>query len=268
MTTPTSPWNIPLFAPSDTIPSLEGVLNSISTGLNTALNTMNIQTFARYATKSAMPTTGLSIGQHATVYADSTAAYNGDYVATSTTQWRKTGTGYTLLVPTSVTGGTVNADGSVSFSAAASVDIDGIFTTLYDRYVVEFDQTAATANTNIKTQLRAGGTLNATTYFWNIIWSQGSTPSGTQGLNDAGFQLTAFPSLYRAGRLEFINPAVSSIRTMLLADFTDTDTSNMGQVHASGWHGTLAAYDGFRIAPLAAGPTISGRIRIYGLSNG
>lgn len=109
MTTPTSPWNIPLFSVGDTLPSLEAVLNSQSNALNTALNSIAATSFgipfATYSLLSAAP--GTVVGQHASVNADGTAANNGDYVWSGST-WIKgapyaTAAGFATVAATGVT---------------------------------------------------------------------------------------------------------------------------------------------------------------------
>ena len=77
MASPTVPWGIPLFDDSTPFAPIQAPFNSQSAALNVALNDGAFQPYATKALLDAAP--GARVGQHATVYADGTVAYNGDY---------------------------------------------------------------------------------------------------------------------------------------------------------------------------------------------
>jgi len=113
MTAPTSPWSIPLFAATDTLPSLEGVLNSISNAVNTALNTINANTVLNYTTLTNLnAVAGTYLGQQATVDADSTTTNNGIY-SWSGSVWRMWNSDWFTFTPT-LTNITVGTTGAVN----------------------------------------------------------------------------------------------------------------------------------------------------------
>lgn len=198
------------------------------------------------------------VNQRATVLADSS-----DYFWSGA--WRRSGSN--LIVPTSASGATVNADGSVSFSAVSAFAVDGVFATgAFDKYVIELDQTTTTVNTNLNYQERAGGADNTSTYFWDIIFSASNAVAAANTANTGSIQLTAQTALYRHTTIQVFNPAVPTIRTLVISDDASTDTSTAGQSRATGWHGTAAAFDGFKISTTVG--AITGKLRIYGISNG
>ena len=78
MADPTVPWGIPLFDDNTPFAPIQAPFNSRSAALNDALTAGAFQPYATKALLDAAP--GTRAGQHASVYADGTAAYNGDYI--------------------------------------------------------------------------------------------------------------------------------------------------------------------------------------------
>lgn len=78
--TPTAKWGFPTY--DGTEPgSLKTVANAQANAAETAMNNASTGFYLRYATKALLTANSTaSVGQHATVYADSTPANNGDYV--------------------------------------------------------------------------------------------------------------------------------------------------------------------------------------------
>jgi hypothetical protein len=76
--TPTANWGFPTY--DGTEPgSLKTIANAQANAAESAMNSASKGFFIQSATKAALPTTGLRVGQHATVYADGTPVNNGDY---------------------------------------------------------------------------------------------------------------------------------------------------------------------------------------------
>ena len=86
MADPTVPWGIPLFDDNTPFAPIQAPFNSQSAALNDALTAGAFQPYATKALLDAAP--GTRAGQHASVYADGTAAYNGDY-RWSGSAWRQ-----------------------------------------------------------------------------------------------------------------------------------------------------------------------------------
>ena len=77
MADPTVPWGIPLFDDNTPFAPIQAPFNAQSEALNDALSD---GAFAPYTTKALLDAApGTRVGQHATVYADGTVAYNGDH---------------------------------------------------------------------------------------------------------------------------------------------------------------------------------------------
>jgi len=79
--TPTANWGFPTY--DGTEPgSLKTIANAQANAAESAMNNASKGFFLQYNTKAALlaaSTSGLRVGQHATVYGDSTPANNGDY---------------------------------------------------------------------------------------------------------------------------------------------------------------------------------------------
>jgi len=86
MADPTVPWGIPLFDDNTPFAPIQAPFNSQSAALNDALTAGAFQPYATKALLDAAP--GTRVGQHASVYADGTVAYNGDY-RWSGSAWRQ-----------------------------------------------------------------------------------------------------------------------------------------------------------------------------------
>ena len=101
-----------------------------------------------------------------------------------------------LVTPTStaVTGAgssaTINAGGSVSFTACATLSLNGVFTSTYDNYAIVYwaKATTGTAYEYIRFRWRAGGVDNSTasTYVQQVLEAYSTTVSGTRVTTDYG----------------------------------------------------------------------------------
>lgn len=265
MTSPTVPWNIPLFAAGDTIPSLEAVLNSQSNAMNTALNTMQLTSYLEYGTRSAMNAVpGTVANQHATVNADSTVANNGDYYWSGSAWVATPYSGMTPIKPTTASGGTVGANGVVTFSSTGSVSVNGCFTTAYDNYHIVLTITAASVALQVNLTLRNGGVdLSGSPYsygFNELGYSAASTtPTGVAG--GANIPIVRIGSTTGGGSsvLDIIAPALTQNKFVVF-NSAAADRSRVG----GGTAQTSTSCDGFTIT---AGGTITGSLRIYAITN-
>jgi len=69
--------------------------------------------------------------------------------------------GLVVMTPSSVaysgTSASINADGSVTFSACSSLSLNGVFTSDYDNYMIGIRVTSSLSSTDINCRLRASG---------------------------------------------------------------------------------------------------------------
>ena len=178
--------------------------------------------------------------------------------------------GLKLIVPSSVAGSgvSVSASGKVTFTAATSVSVNGVFDSTYDNYLIVISNKYNTDQQLFSMRLRASGTDNTTanSYVDQRLQANGATVDAaggrytgdqtfinSMGSNQSGCHVYVYgPYLTQptAGR----SVGVSGLSGAL--------------IHENAWtHNQSTAYDGFTVFPLAGfGLTTTGSLTIYGLS--
>lgn len=171
-----------------------------------------------------------------------------------------------LMTPTSVSAGSIGTYGAVTFSAAAAVSLNGVFTSEFDWYDVVFDVATSGAAYNTLA-LRLSGTDATTAYDRQITNSENATTTTAQSLNQSNWRITSTTVTGKAsGTIRLFSPAIAAqtTGTALTGSAANPMTSTTGSVY-SGYlsHRTAAAYDGLTIAPSTG--NITGTIRVYGI---
>ena len=172
--------------------------------------------------------------------------------------------GLNLVVPTSVTNGTLSTNGQITFTSQPSVNIYGCFTSAYKNYVAEIDFVHTNGAMVTYIQYYSGATLlnGATDYRWQesafttsafLTRSTGDGLSQILSNNGASNVVTS---------IKFYNPQVSGIST----NTNHTLTAGSFTVMGAGAYVPTTSVDGFRFV-FSAG-TATGTIRIYGYNNG
>lgn len=86
------------------------------------------------------------------------------------------GLGLILIKPTSVTNGTVDTNGRVTFSNVSNLIVDNVFDTKYKVYRIMFEKiTASTDTDDLHFQLRRGSTTQTTAYYCSTAVSSHSS---------------------------------------------------------------------------------------------
>jgi hypothetical protein len=170
--------------------------------------------------------------------------------------------GLTLVVPTSVTNGTVGANGAITVgSAVSSVTINGAFSATYDNYKIMISGGVGSTANNILFTLGA----TATGYYEARIFctyagviSANTTNNGANGT--IGQQTTQ--GLF--GNLDILSPFLATQTNWGSTQLAAT-TTRVDQVQ--GMLNNTTSYTSFTITP-GAGTLTGGNIRIYGYNNG
>ena len=170
--------------------------------------------------------------------------------------------GLTLIVPTSVTNGTVGANGAVTIgSAVSSVTINGAFSATYDNYKIILNGGTSSAQTAIS--LRLGASTSA--YYGNYIYGN-ITDSTPRSAPTSGSIFT-----YAGGCDIGLVSANIELTSPFLAKTTSIFASmvNYGNNRGTfaGDHEVGASYTDFTLLP-SSGTMTGGTIRIYGYNNG
>lgn len=175
--------------------------------------------------------------------------------------------GLRAVVPTSVTvtgggsSGSVGTNGKVTFGTAASVSVNGCFSSTFTNYrlVCDFD---SSTDTNVELRLRVSGVDadGANTYIWQ-----------NSGVNDATYtasRVTTTLFRFGSGQSTSTNAVSADFYRPFVADQTAYFSLNQYASSSArmfmncGTHNQATSYDGFTL--LSTAGTITGSITVYG----
>lgn len=171
-----------------------------------------------------------------------------------------------LIIPTAVTGGTIQNDGSVSFAAVTAVTLEGVFSSLYREYEIGWDISAKSAGGFDSLRLAlAGVAANAAgSYVWRRA---GSTGGGyTEAASSSPEFSVALSGLAISHkRVRIINPAVAAFTDLVTGVGMETDNSSYVNFSGlAGQHRVATAYDGMQLS-MGAG-TMTGSLWVRGVA--
>ena len=173
--------------------------------------------------------------------------------------------GLRLITPTSVVSGTISSTGSVSFTTASSINLNGIFSSTYDNYLVKLDYTASASN-GMYLRLRASGTdANGTDYFRQMVTGDGTTASGNRESSSTYYNFGYSNTGRSSATLEINSPFIARPTTGNTMFNEQTNSSGVATRSSSWGHNVSTAYDGMTIYPNTG--TLTGSIRVYGYKN-
>lgn len=171
------------------------------------------------------------------------------------------------LIPTSVAGSGVAFDsttGIITFTAATTITVNGIFTSAYRNYQIRYDSIGTAASLNM--QLRAAGVTSTTGYDLTEALNRNAVSSSSTVTNQAQWALSGGNNTIHNGIIELYRPALA-VETGMLAS-TGVHANPMVSSIANalkgsdGGHRSLVSYDGFVLTFSAAQ---TGALRVYGL---
>jgi hypothetical protein len=213
------------------------------------------------------------------VFADTTArdaAFNGTgekvlaegqlaYLEDSDIVQYYDGSSWATVGPSADSGLTLITTGTMS--AAASVTVDGCFTSTYDEYLLVFDATGSTSSILTLGMRNAGSTITAANYqrFRMGFNNNGATDNSAAGSATSwlfGFAVNAIPSVFT---FNIYDPVASREGNHHVTGTSINEANNGVGVYTSGLrYSTAQAMDGF-IITVSAG-TMTGTVRVYGLA--
>ena len=174
--------------------------------------------------------------------------------------------GLNLVVPTSVTGGTLATNGAITFSASSGVSVNGCFNTTYDNYrmILNITSKGTTANTNFR--FRVGGTDNtASSYNWTASYYLASNNFQSYRTTSASLAQVwnSIGQDKEQASMEIYGPNLAATTAASISG-----SHGAGDINWNGslGHSTSTQFDGFTIYPSTG--TLTGTIRIYGYNNG
>lgn len=173
-------------------------------------------------------------------------------------------TGLNVVVPTSVTNGTLTANGQITFTSQSSVNVFGCFTSAYKNYTALIDYVHSNGSCVTYIQYYNGATLLNTSgdYRWQETYATTSVVAN-RSTSDALAQITSNLGVSNAAlELKFFNPQASG----LVTNTSHTLTAGSLSLFGSTAYMPTTSVNGFRFV-FSAG-TATGSIRIYGYNDG
>ena len=159
---------------------------------------------------------------------------------------------------------------SATFSAVSSVSFpDNTFTSTYKDYLVQFNVTNVSANTNFQARMRASGSDNTATEYFDatLVLTMGNTSAnranGNQNKFNLGYANSGTDQFSRA--FNFISPQIAT-RTRIwggglgvTSDYVTNTENDTQLLH----HNVASSFDSFTF--IASGGTMTGYYAVYGL---
>jgi hypothetical protein len=162
---------------------------------------------------------------------------------------------------------------TITASASSSIDIEDVFTSTYDNYIILVTSAKCSTNSNsfIKVRFKISGTYRDTNYRWfrTTQNSSSTTYNGDSNNSDTEIRCSADNNNGSADSLDMVfeinNPTSTALHKQIKWSIIGNNNSGNQYTTGSGINnGTPAALTGVRIQP-NAGNFSSGVFRIYGV---
>jgi hypothetical protein len=176
-----------------------------------------------------------------------------------------TGSNTVLTLPTDSIQPGMMLIANQSFSSAASVSLNNVFTSSYNTYLIITQGThSATTGAGIKFRYRSGGVDNSTaSYFWQYWQGTGATVSAGRVNSDTSYEvgLLAQKDVFE---IMLTNPSEAAIKSFKSSSTYNT-TAGIVSISYAGATSISSACDGFTLYPSSG--TISGTVRVFAYRN-
>lgn len=173
--------------------------------------------------------------------------------------------GLKLIVPTSVAGSgvSVSASGKVTFSGSATINVNGVFSSTYDNYLVVIRHQCSTGNPYLRGRLRASGTDATTNYVLQYLSADGSTVAGSRSTTPGYGPFGVSSTTQRSGDHVYIyGPNLAQATAWRNNNVSGENSAQIYDIACT--HSTASAYDGFTIYTDSG--NFTGALCVYGLS--
>lgn len=177
--------------------------------------------------------------------------------------------GLAKIVPTSVAvgsgSGSVDSNGTITFSGSSSVSLNSCFNSSYQNYRVIINFTPTTSGT-LGFRFRANGSdnTNSVNYYWagGYLYQQGSITSNSSNPTNIG-RVARYDGGTGFTNFDVMDPFTNG-SAKSTAGFSTGGGANWESLftyYADGGY----SFDGFSI--IASAGTLTGKIRVYGYAN-
>ena len=173
--------------------------------------------------------------------------------------------GLKLIVPSSVAGSgvSVSASGKVTFTAATSISVNGVFDSTYDNYLVVMRHISSSGDSRFDLRLRSSGSdATGSNYTYQDVNANSTTVSGARF--SGTFASVCFISSTAASGTHcmFYGPALAQPTAIRSVNAIGRDSARIKDQAIT--HSVSSTYDGFSFLPSSL--TLSGALTVYGLS--
>lgn len=178
------------------------------------------------------------------------------------------GDGLVTMTPTSIavagagSSASIQSDGSVDFSAATSLSLNGVFTSAFDNYLLVIRHTMALGNDLIQIRLRVSGTdASGTDYTRQRLLASSTTVQGLRSTSQTSAAIGYSSADNRSGDSAHIyGPALAQATAFRNVNAGDISGASIYEYAST--HSLATAYDGCTLIP--ASSSISGSIVVFG----
>lgn len=176
--------------------------------------------------------------------------------------------GMVLMTPTSITStgtgnsSSIEANGSVTFSSCATLQLNGVFIDPYDNYMIAIRSVGTNSNDSLNIRFASNGTVTTDNNYTNQYVSALSTTIGaSQFLLQSAARIGNTDNEHRGGDIAYIfGPRLSQPTAIRNAQVYGE--AGAGIVDFVSTHTTISSYDGFWLQSGAG--TFTGLISVYG----
>jgi hypothetical protein len=178
------------------------------------------------------------------------------------------------IIPTSVVVGsgsaTVNANGTVTFSAATSISLNGVFNSTYRNYKIVISVNQASALSHMWLRLRNAGTDGSGPCYTGaqIINQLGTSASYAQngGVNVHLGYITSMSSQKYGAEVTIHAPAIAVTSSINFLS-SGVDAAYVQNLAGGALYDNPTAYDGLTLLPSTGAATFSGTVQVFGYTN-
>jgi hypothetical protein len=213
--------------------------------------------------------TALAVNDVVEIFAYTAFTVANAYTKSETDGLVGSAAGLKLLTPTSVAvgsgSGSVGTSGTVTFSGASSVSLNGVFSATYKSYKVVYKGTQSAQDT-FALRVRANGTdLTSSVYKSMVMWNTSASGTFSSQGSDGATSIDILGGGVQSGYYIFdINDIFEAKRTAILerAQMMINSSNTSYNITGAAQVYNTTSYDGLTFIPGSG--TITGTISVYG----
>jgi hypothetical protein len=175
------------------------------------------------------------------------------------------GDGIVSMKPTSIahsgTSASINADGGVDFTAVTELNLNGVFTSDYDNYLVVMNH-KGTAYSGIRGRLRLLGTdASASDYAFQTLRAESTTVAGARTSSDTSMFFGVTSDEQQSGdNTHIYGPYLAQPTAFRMINIVGEGGAILR--NAASTHSLSTSYDGITIFP--ASGSMTGTVHVFG----